>query len=288
MSNLLSDVSNLIKSKKIELAKSKLRDSYNYGLISCEEINKASRLFKKLKDSESSSPQLNVLLLGQFTTTWLKSVIPLVALGDDGLTINVDDGEYDNVYQDILKIFASNGKFPDVIVLLPWADKVLKSGNFEDAMSQEIGYWQMCRNEIFKHNSCKIIQAGYDWMSTGAMGFHSPDIGNIKKIQKINIELERSLENEVYFLPITEISGWIGKRNFYNERQYYWAKQPLSEQGLKFLSQNIWASIRAQHTGPKKVLVTDLDNTLWGGVVGEEGPLGIKLGDDADGESFIA
>jgi FkbH-like protein len=284
MSRELKEVSILIKSKSTQLARSKLRDAYNRGLIACEEMNKASRLLKK---TESKSPQLNVLLLGQFTTTWLKSIIPLIALGD-GFSINVDDGEFDNVYQDILKIFASNSKFPDVIVLLPWADKVLKSRNFEDVISQEIKYWRMCRNEILKYKSCKIIQSGYDWMSTGAMGFHSPESGHIKKIQEINIQLQRSLETGVYFLPLMEISGWIGKRNFYSQRQYHWAKQPFSEQGLEFLSKNIWASIRALNTGSKKVLVTDLDNTLWGGVVGEEGPLGINLGEDVEGESFIA
>ncbi len=41
-------------------------------------------------------------------------------------------------------------------------------------------------------------------------------------------------------------------------------------------------------SGPRKVLVLDLDNTLWGGVVGETGAAGIALGVSAEGESFLA
>ena len=40
--------------------------------------------------------------------------------------------------------------------------------------------------------------------------------------------------------------------------------------------------------GPKKCLVLDLDNTLWGGVVGEDGPAGVKIGPgDPEGEAFL-
>ena len=71
-------------------------------------------------------------------------------------------------------------------------------------------------------------------------------------------------------------------------RRYYWTKQPFSEAGTAHLAEHLWAGIRALTTGPKKVLVLDLDNTLWGGVVGETGPLGVALGDGADGEAFRA
>ena len=54
------------------------------------------------------------------------------------------------------------------------------------------------------------------------------------------------------------------------------------------MAEHLWAGVRALTTGPKKVLVLDLDNTLWGGVVGETGALGIGLGESADGEAYRA
>jgi FkbH-like protein len=54
------------------------------------------------------------------------------------------------------------------------------------------------------------------------------------------------------------------------------------------LAEHLWGGLRALTTGPKKVLVLDLDNTVWGGVVGETGPLGVGIGETPDGEGFLA
>ena len=84
------------------------------------------------------------------------------------------------------------------------------------------------------------------------------------------------------------VSGEFGRASFYDQRRYYWTKQPFSEAGTLHLTGHLWAGVRALTTGPKKVLVLDLDNTLWGGVVGETGPLGIGLGDSPEGEAYLA
>ena len=83
--------------------------------------------------------------------------------------------------------------------------------------------------------------------------------------------------------------GTLGRASFYDMRRYYWTKQPFSEAGtVAAWPSTFWAAIRALTTGPKKVLVVDLDNTLWGGVVGETGPHGIGLGESPEGEAFRA
>ena len=84
------------------------------------------------------------------------------------------------------------------------------------------------------------------------------------------------------------VAGRLGRATFYDPRQYHWTKQPFSMAGAAALARHVVAGIRATTTGPKKVLVLDLDNTLWGGVVGETGPLDITLGETPDGEAFRA
>jgi hypothetical protein len=78
-----------------------------------------------------------------------------------------------------------------------------------------------------------------------------------------------------------------GRPQFYEPRQYHWTKQPFSHSGLVDLAQQIFSGIRASTIGGKKVLVLDLDNTLWGGVVGEVGAHGIRFGHGADGAAFL-
>ena len=89
-----------------------------------------------------------------------------------------------------------------------------------------------------------------------------------------------------FFVDLEQISGTVGRELFYDQRRYYWTKQPFSDAGVVRLAKHIWCGIRATTVGPKKVLVLDLDNTLWGGVVGELGPLGIELNETPAGEAY--
>ena len=67
------------------------------------------------------------------------------------------------------------------------------------------------------------------------------------------------------------------------------AKLPCAPEGLPDYAQSVASLIAAQMGVVKKCLVLDLDNTLWGGVVGDDGLGGIRLGQgDAEGEAFIA
>ena len=60
---------------------------------------------------------------------------------------------------------------------------------------------------------------------------------------------------------------------------YYHAKLPFSQLYLPLYAENLSRIVAAIFGKTKKVLVTDLDNTLWGGVIGDDGLDGIKLGE---------
>lgn len=75
----------------------------------------------------------------------------------------------------------------------------------------------------------------------------------------------------------------------WNPQMYRLAKVKWGEMGLKHLSILLARACRALFHPARKCLIMDLDNTLWGGVLGEEGPEGIRVGEgDAVGESFAA
>jgi FkbH-like protein len=136
----------------------------------------------------------------------------------------------------------------------------------------------------------KIIMLGYDWVGPGALGHYGSVCadGPVSLINRLNTELVRALPPGSFFLDLTVVSGMMGRNQFYDVRNYHWTKQPFSKKGLRVLADHLVAATRAMTVGPKKVVVLDLDNTLWGGVVGETGPLGIMLGEGPDGEAFLA
>jgi len=69
----------------------------------------------------------------------------------------------------------------------------------------------------------------------------------------------------------------IGRDNFYSDKMWYLGSMPYSMKAVKLLAQSICDKLQNHSKTRKKVLVLDLDNTLWGGVLGEDGENGIQL-----------
>lgn len=114
------------------------------------------------------------------------------------------------------------------------------------------------------------------------------DDGALGMIRAVNRALRDEIPEGAYFVDLERVAGRMGRDGFYDPRRYHWTKQPFSEDGAALLGKHLAAGVGAVTVGPKKVLVLDLDNTLWGGVVGEAGALGITLGETPDGEAFCA
>jgi FkbH-like protein len=124
-------------------------------------------------------------------------------------------------------------------------------------------------------------------------------LGNLEYNSNYSIEVVE----QVYNLKIRElvnnnktqniiISNWnsIVKKNGYDKifdnRYWYLGRIPYSIDGLGYLAECYNSSIRAIFSKPKKIIALDLDNTLWGGIIGEDGIEGIKLGEQDIGKSF--
>jgi FkbH-like protein len=204
-----------------------------------------------------------------------------------GLHLQVTDGAYDNVMQELLG--ADSGAF-DVVVLVPWHQRLLTAADRAAAIEDEGAFWEKAWTLITHRLASRIVQVGFDYTTPGPYGFNlaARGHGDVARIRAANDALRGSLPPGALFVDLEQISGEIGRQRFYDARRYHWTKQPFSDDGTVRLAEHVAAGIRAQLTGPKKVLVLDLDNTLWGGVVGETGPLGITLGDGPDGEAFKA
>jgi FkbH-like protein len=95
-----------------------------------------------------------------------------------------------------------------------------------------------------------------------------------------------SAEGKFYVLDATRLQAEYGSRTLFDPRMDQLARFPGSAAGMKRMAERmaaLWAAIVGRM---KKVLALDCDNTLWGGIVGEDGVDGIQLGDDGLGHAF--
>lgn len=77
-----------------------------------------------------------------------------------------------------------------------------------------------------------------------------------------------------------------GRKNVYSEKLWYTGSIPYGIKSLKVFTAAINAFAENVNKVRKKVLVMDLDNTLWGGVAGEDGPQGIVLSESLVGAAY--
>jgi len=75
-------------------------------------------------------------------------------------------------------------------------------------------------------------------------------------------------------------------KNLFDNRLFYISKTRYSENCLRFISKITKMTLDRIQKPPKKVLILDCDNTLWGGVVGEDGYNNIRIGTDGEGSIF--
>lgn len=113
--------------------------------------------------------------------------------------------------------------------------------------------------------------------------------GLIYKIPEINKKIINIFENVegVYIFDLFKIQLKLGMDNWFDKRMEYIAKFPYTLKAQMEITDKIARLINGFYKIPKKVLILDLDNTLWGGIIGEDGIEGIKLGQDYPGIAYL-
>ncbi len=117
--------------------------------------------------------------------------------------------------------------------------------------------------------------------------------GNENELEQIfkNITLGlnklKSLYPNLYVFDLDKQLAIHGLNNAFDPRNWYLAHCRLSTSGLNILTQSLGKIINRIKKAAKKVLVLDCDNTLWGGVIGEDGISDIVLGQDGLGSAFV-
>jgi FkbH-like protein len=138
------------------------------------------------------------------------------------------------------------------------------------------------------HSSDRLVVAWSNAHSPGAVEYAR----RIPAWELISSRLEARLREwqtdskSLFVLPLDRFLAEAGRETCFDSRNYYAAHCRLSQRGLRVLAEEVAELITRLFSSPKKVLVLDCDNTLWGGVLGEDGLAGIRLGQDGAGAAF--
>ena len=252
-------------------------------------------LRKKSKQIASGVPRC-LAILGNISTQFLAVAIRGYATLEN-LPLSVYDADYNQIDAQLLDPASEVYNFePDSILLWLGTDKLYeefldlpleaRSGFASSIMQKITMYWDL----ISKNSKANILQMNFTEIDDKALGNYSCKVNSafVYQIRKLNFMLSEAMEQRknVYPIDLLSVQIQLGTSAFYDAPLYYNAKMTVSTDALPYVAKAVIDVQKALAGRIKKCVVLDLDNTLWGGVIGDDGMDNIEIGELGRGHVF--
>jgi FkbH-like protein len=261
--------------------------------------------FEEIRDKLALT-KLKLAILRSFT---VEPIVPLLRAEafSYGIDLEVHVGDFNTYVQEILDSQSSLYRFaPNLVVLAVRADQAAPElyRDFADlspeaalqAAERVVKSYEQWIGAFRKQSQAALIVHSLERPSTPSLGVldSQSEAGQSGLILRINRELLRIAAefHGVYTLDYDALLARHGSEHWHDERKWLIARLPIAAGHLLSMACE-WMRFIVPLSGSLsgrtvKVLVVDLDNTLWGGVIGEDGMAGIKVGPEYPGAAFQA
>lgn len=158
-------------------------------------------------------------------------------------------------------------------------------------LEREFTRFEAIWNALSERYGCVIIQNNFELPNERLMGNREAAFGRINFITRLNMCLYDYAQTHkgFYVNDINYLAARYGLERWHEERHWHLYKYAMSVSAIPDLAQSVSSIICSVMGRNKKVLALDLDNTLWGGVIGDDGVSGIEIGNEtSEGQSFLA
>jgi FkbH-like protein len=146
-------------------------------------------------------------------------------------------------------------------------------------------------NSLAQQTQALIIFSNFVIPTFSPLGIldNKQEIGYKRFYRILNSRLEQEFlsNNQIFIFDLNEVAGKHGKDKYLNYPMYYRGSFLFNDSFLSVVSHELMGFIKALKAKTRKCIVLDLDNTLWGGIIGEDGLSGIKLNVNYPGNEFI-
>ena len=253
-----------------------------------------------LEEKSNGRIHKKIAVLGGSTTSDIVRVLELFLLNYD-IEPEFYESGYNQFYQEGMFPSDELRQFePDFIYIHTTNRNILRlpeptdsREKIESMLHDEMKRFSDMWSNLHQTFHCVIIQNNFDLPAYRLLGNRDvSDVhGTVNFIGKLNCAWSDYAQqhDSFYICDINYISADIGLKTWSNPQDWYLYKYAVSLAAIPALSFNVANIIKSLLGRNKKGLVLDLDNTLWGGVIGEDGTDGIALGpEEAEGEAYLA
>ena len=252
---------------------------------------------KKLSKTDASAlPQYSLAVLGDCATQHLATALRGYGVSV-GIRLNVFDADYDQIDAQVMAPDSELYRFAPQGVLLQMCTEKLQEAFYdcppearasfaEDTYARIRQIWSRIGSRI----PATVLQCNFPLIDDGVFG----QFGNkteqsfLFQQRKLNYLLMQGCQEakNTFLIDLDALQTALGRSTFADPKLYYVAKMPISLAALPAAAKLVVDVVRSLQGTVKKCLVLDLDNTLWGGVIGDDGLSGIQIGELGTGHAF--
>ena len=239
-----------------------------------------------------------IAILGGSTTSDIKQILELFLL-NYGIKPEFYESEYNRYYEDAVFGNPELDEFmPDMVFIHTTTRNISlyphitdSAADIDELISSTMGRFEQIWQRLSDKFKCTIIQNNFEQPYYRLLGNSDlTDIhGRLNFINRLNDRFcQYAQTHENFFInDINYISSVFGIKKWADPGDWYRYKYALSVTAIPDFAFNLARIIKAVYGRNKKAFALDMDNTLWGGIVGDDGPENIRIGhEDAESELY--
>ncbi|MBO0800161.1 MAG: HAD family hydrolase, partial [Blastocatellia bacterium] len=252
------------------------------------------RASKRL-DISATSQRIRLALLSDAAT---QQLVPLlrVLLHRHGISAEIYEAPFDAIQLETVDSGSGLYRFqPDAVVILNSTQALrtafgARSGSAEDFVHARAQGILEVWNAIQRHSSTTILQSTF--VMPYERYFGNFDLKTPASLTSAARTLNNFITEQARSRPgvlihdVEAVASWAGRSRWFDERFWELAKSFCALEHLPAVAKNIVDALLCMRGRAVKCVVLDLDNTLWGGVIGDDGVDGIVLNAHGSGEAY--
>lgn len=252
------------------------------------------KLKKIVKETDFNNSKTKAVLMGDCATQHLATAIKGVSALRK-TPINVIDIDYNLIDAQVLDSGSELYKEePNFVVIYMCSEKLEEAyleckdrSRFAEFVYEKIERNWLTINSSLNTNILQFTFAEYDDSVFGNYALKTNE-SFLYQVKKLNMMLADGCQRikGVFLIDLNRVVNTYGKANVKDEKLYYVAKMPISLDYLPLVASMVVDVMDSICGRIKKCVICDLDNTLWGGVIGDDGLNGIQIGELGLGHAF--
>lgn len=255
----------------------------------------AARVLTRISKLDLPEPKRRARLavLGSYTTSQLVDLVKLVAARRD-IGLEIYEAGFAQYQQEVLDENSGLWEFEPDYVLLTVHEGELRLPDFSENPTEDVEHelarWTSLWDTVSTRSSAKVIQTNFVARSEDPFGHLSARLPGTRRsmIGALNARLGQTAGENVAILDCDHLAAVLGHRDWFDDRYWHFSKQAIGLKSLPLVVDHFVALLASEMGMSRKCLVLDLDGTLWGGVLGEEGLENLVLGHGPEGEAYVA